>query len=111
MSLRTSETVVGPTTGGRAYYHGMTEPIDFHGAYDPPAVSSITRRAIDAGHDVSFTSMQPLVETAADLATLLVVIEARVAAGSPVPEATTDALYDLDIRANVEGRSRTVERA
>jgi hypothetical protein len=111
MSLRTSETVVGPTTGGRAFYHGMTEPIDFDGAYDPPAVSSITRRAVDAGHDVSFVSMHPLVGTAADLATLLVVIEARVAAGSPVPEATTEALYDLDLRANVEGRSRTIERA
>jgi glycosyltransferase A (GT-A) superfamily protein (DUF2064 family) len=111
MSLRTSETVIGPATGGQAYYHGMTDPIDFDGVYDPPGVSSITRRAVDAGHDVSFVSMHPLMETAADLATLLVVIEARVAAGSPVPEATTKALYDLDLRVNVEGRSRTVERA
>lgn len=111
MSLRTSETVIGPATGGQVYYHGMTEPIDFDGAYDPPAVSSITRRAADAGHDVAFVSMQPLVETAADLATLLVVIEARVAAGSPVPEATTEALYDLDLRASVEAGARTVKRA
>jgi glycosyltransferase A (GT-A) superfamily protein (DUF2064 family) len=111
MSLRTSETVIGPTTGGRAYYHGMTELIDFDGAYDPPAVSTITRRAVEAGHDASFIDMHPLVGTAADLATLLVVIEARVTAGNPVPEATTEALYDLDLRVNAEGRSRTVERA
>lgn len=111
MSLRTSETVIGPTTGGRAFYHGMTDPIDFDGAYDPPAVSTITRRAVEAGHDASFMSMHPLVETATDLATLLAVVEARVTAGNPAPEATTEALYDLDLRVNAERREQTVERA
>lgn len=111
MSLRSAETVLGPATAGRVYYHGMTAPIDFEGAYDPPAMSTITRRALDAGHDVSFVDMHPVVATEADLATLLVVIEARVAAGTPVPEATTEALYDLDLRVDTTGRRRTIERA
>jgi glycosyltransferase A (GT-A) superfamily protein (DUF2064 family) len=111
MSLRSNETVLGPATAGRVYYHGMTAPIGFEGAYDPPAMSTITRRAIKAGYDVSFVDMHPVVATGTDLATLLVVIESRVAAGSPVPEATTEALYDLDLRVDTAGRRRTIERA
>lgn len=110
MSLRSNETVLGIAPAGRVYYHGMTAPIDFEGAYDPPAVSTITRRAVEAGHDVSFVNMHPVVATKADLATLLVMIESQVAANAPVPEATTEALYDLDLRVDTTGRRQTIER-
>ncbi|MFB6229199.1 MAG: hypothetical protein ABEH88_11720 [Halobacteriales archaeon] len=110
MSLRSNETVLGPATAGRVYYYGMTAPIDFEGAYGPPAMSTITRRAVEAGHDVSFVDMHPVVATRTDLATLLVVIESRVAANTPVPEATTEALYNLDLRVDTAGRRPTIER-
>lgn len=111
MSLRRAETVLGPGTGGRLYYHGTTDAIDFEGAYGPPALSSVAGRVTAEGHDVTFAPMHPVVVTEADLATLLVVIEARVAAGKPVPEATVEALFDLDLRVSVEDGQRGVERA
>ncbi len=111
MLLRSSETVLGPAAGGRVYYHGMTAPIDFEGAYDPPEASTITRRAVEAGHDISFVDMHPVVVTEANLATLLVVLKTRVAAGTPVPEATMEAVYNLNLRVDTTGRHRTVERA
>ncbi|MFB6296056.1 MAG: hypothetical protein ABEH66_04350 [Halobacteriales archaeon] len=111
MSLRRVETVLGPGTGGRLYYHGMTEPIDFEGAYGPPELSAVAGRAAEEGHEVTFAPMHPVVVTEADLATLLVVIEARVAAGKPVPRATVEALFDLDLRVSVEDGRRGVERA
>lgn len=110
MSLRSDDTVVGPANGGRCYYHGMVEPIDFEGAYDPPELSSIVRRATDEGHGVGFVGMHPVVATGADLATLLVTIEARVAADKPVPEATMETLFDLGLRVTTEGERRSIER-
>lgn len=111
MSLRRAETVLGPAPGGRLHYHGMTEPIDFDGAYDPPELATAARRAVEAGHGVAFAPMHPVVTTGADLATLLSTIEARVVADRPVPEATMETLYDLDLRVRVEGGRRRVERA
>ncbi len=111
MSLRSHETVLGPAAGGRVYYHGMTAPIDFEGAYDPPEMATVTQRAVEAGHDVSFVDMHPVVTTEADLATLLIMIETAVAAEAPVPQATTEALYELDLRVDPTGGRRTVERA
>jgi hypothetical protein len=111
MSLRSNETVLGAAPGGRLYYHGMTAPVDFEGIYEPPEVSTVARRAVEAGHEVGFEGVHPIVTTEAALATLLAVIEARVAAGSPVPEATMETLYDLDLRVDGSGRRRTVERA
>jgi len=111
MSLRRSETVLGPAPGGRVYYHGMTDPIDFDGIYEPPELSTIARRAADAGHGVSFAGMHPVVATEEDLVTLLVVLEARAAAGRPVPETTLETLYDLNLRVDVTGGQRTIGRA
>lgn len=110
MSLRSAETVLGPGTSGRLYCHGMTEAVDFEGIYDPPELSTVARRAIAAGHDVSFAPMHPVVATEGDLATLLAVVEARVAADKAVPEATMRALYDLDLQVREEGGRRVIER-
>ena len=111
MSLRSNETVLGPATGGRLYYHGMTDPIDFRDLYDPPELPTVARRAVDEGHGVGFVAMHPVVVTGSDLATLLTVIEARVAADARIPEATMEALYDLDLRVGARGSERPVERA
>jgi len=111
MSLRRNEIVLGPGTGGRLYYHGVTEPVDFEGVYDPPELSTVARRAADEGHGVAFAAMHPVVATEQDLATLLVALEARIATSSPIPEATMEVLYDLGIRVGAEGERRTIERA
>lgn len=111
MSLRRDETVLGPAPGGRVYYHGMTDPVDFEGIYDPPELPTVARRAADAGHGVSFAGMHPVVATEEDLVTLLAGLEARVAADAPLPEATLETLYDLDLRVDVTGGRRTIDRA
>jgi glycosyltransferase A (GT-A) superfamily protein (DUF2064 family) len=98
MKLRRSEVVIGPATDGRTYYLGLTDPIDFEGAYEPPAVETLTNRAVDAGHDVDFLQRQPVVEIGADLRTLIPDLNARIAAERVVPVHTATALNDLGLR-------------
>lgn len=98
MKLRSSAVVLGPAGDGRVYYAGFAEPIDFEDAYEPPAVSTLARRARDAGHDVDFVEMLPTVETGSDLRELVAIVEARQTAGRPVPEHTTETVEDLGLR-------------
>ena len=109
MKLRRREVVLGPAPGGRVYYAGFREPIDFDGAYTPPAVETLTRRGVDAGLDVDYVGTAPILETAADLADLLVLVRARRAAGRNVPPYTADALASLDLRTVSEDGGLRVE--
>lgn len=97
MKLRRSDVVLGPTTGGRAYYAGFADTIDFSDAYEPPAVESLVERAGDAGHAVDFLPMLPTLETTEDLQTVLPLLRARETAGLQVPSRTASALAELDI--------------
>lgn len=97
MKLRRNEVVIGPAPGGRVAYLGLTEPIDFEGLYKPPAVTTIARRAADAGFSVDFLPMHLVVETASDLASLQALLSARRVAGRSVPEATVSTLDELDL--------------
>ncbi|PSP99515.1 hypothetical protein BRC89_03970 [Halobacteriales archaeon QS_4_70_19] len=85
MKLRRAPVVVGPSTGGRVYFAGFTDTIDFQGAYTPPALRTLTDGARDAGHEVGYLQTLPVLETAADLAEALLQVETRRAAGRPVP--------------------------
>jgi len=98
MKLRSSDVVLGAAGDGRVYYAGFSEPIDFEDAYEPPEILTLTRRARDAGHDVDFLETLPLVETGADLRELVAILEARQLADRMVPEYTTAAIQDLDLR-------------
>lgn len=98
MKLRRSSAVLGPATDGRVYYAGVTDPIDFEGAYEPPAVETLTWRGRDAGHDVDFLPMLPTVETTEDLATVVSLIRARVAADRIVPVYTATWIDEHDLR-------------
>jgi hypothetical protein len=100
MKLRRSEVVLGPSTRGRVYYAAFGSTIDFAGAYDPPAQVTLTERALAADHDVDFLPTLPVVETGGDLLTAVATIEARRAAGRPVPEHTA---------AFIDGLGLTVE--
>lgn len=97
MKLRTREAVLGPTTDGRLYLLGLTEPVDFEGIYEPPAIQTACARAADAGLDVGYTPMVPVVETGADLRTVVPFVRSRVRAGRNVPPRTATAVDDLGL--------------
>lgn len=97
MKLRRAPVVLGPTEDGRVYYAGFTEPIDFADAYTPPALETLTDRAGDAGHDVDLLRTLPVVETGADLATAMLRIRTRRAAGLAVPERVAGWLDDAGL--------------
>ncbi|QSG02655.1 hypothetical protein [Natranaeroarchaeum sulfidigenes] len=97
MKLRTNELVLGPAAGGRIYFAGCTEPIDFEDAYRPPALETFSVRGHDAGHDIEFVESLPVVEDGDDLLTLCSRIRSRVTAGRIVPQYTTELLDDLGL--------------
>lgn len=110
MKLRRSEAVIGPGAGGRAFYLGLSELIDFDGAYTPPEVVTITERCVDGGCQVDFLPMHPIVETGTDLVSLVSIIEARRQAERIVPRFTMDAVDHLGLAINVEDDGREVVR-
>lgn len=97
MKLRRNEVVLGPAPGGRVHYAAFAGTIDFQGAYDAPAVGTLAERAREAGHDVDFVSMLPVIETGRDLAGALSLARARETAGLAVPEHFTAACADLGL--------------
>lgn len=101
MKLRNSPVVLGPSSRGRVHFVGFTEPIDFEGAYDPPAVETLSWRAGDAGLDTDFLPMLPVVETGTDLATVVSLIRARRVADRIVPPNTAAWIEENGLR--VEG--------
>jgi hypothetical protein len=103
MKLRRNDVVLGPASGGRVYYAGFAEPIDFEDVYASPALNTLTDRSADADLEVDFLEMQPLVEGEADLVALLTQIRARQRAGWPIPRETADCLTDLGVTV-VDGR-------
>lgn len=108
MKLRRSSVVLGPAPGGRVYYAGFGEPIDFTDAWAPPALSTLADRATDADCDVDFVEMQPTIETGQDLAAALVQLRARVAAERIVPVNTATVLSELDVDVAVEDGEPTL---
>jgi glycosyltransferase A (GT-A) superfamily protein (DUF2064 family) len=98
MKLRRSETVLGPATEGRFYYAGFTDPVDFDDAFAVPALETLTDRATDAGNAVDFLPTGPLLETPADLRTVLPILESRVAAEQIVPVDTATFVRDHGLR-------------
>jgi hypothetical protein len=103
MKLRRAETVLGPSTRGRRYYAGFTDPVEFTDAFEPPALETLTDRGRGAGHDVDFLPLQPLVETGNDLFDVLPLVNARVDAERIVP-ANTAAFFDsVGLRVDRDG--------
>lgn len=102
MKLRSDEVVLGPSERGRVYYAGFTEPVDFEDAYATPEVETLSNRAADADLGVGFLEAKSLVETGDGLASLVPLLNARVAAGRVVPEHTATLLHEWGLRV-VEG--------
>jgi len=110
MKLRRSSVVASAATGGRVGYAGFAAPIDFDGAYDPPAIESLVDSAVDAGLDADFLPALQPVRTASDLATVVAEVRARERAGRNHPSATADVIDRLGLRVT-EGEPATVERS
>lgn len=94
MKLRTNEVVIGPTTEGRAYYAGFTEPIDFSEAFVGIEQQRLADRAADADLETAFLPLSSVVETGADLRTLVPQLRARFTAGRIVPEQTAAFVHE-----------------
>ncbi|MFB6126023.1 MAG: hypothetical protein ABEJ79_01810 [Halolamina sp.] len=114
MKQRSSAVVLGPGGDGRVYYAGFAEPVDFAEAFAPPALRTLTERApatVDGdATDVDFLPRQQVVDTGADLASLLTVLDARVAAGRAVPEHTTTTVREFGLDVVAEDDSIALRR-
>lgn len=108
MKLRRSPVVVSPGPDGRVGYAGFSEPIDFEGAYDLPAVESVVEAAAVAELDVDFLPPLHPVETAADLASMISVVRARARADRIYPGHTLDWIEQTGVRAVADGDSLRV---
>ena len=98
MKLRNSPVVLGPSTRGRVAFAGFTEPIDFEGAYDAPAIETLSWRAGDAGLKTGFLPLLPVVETGSDLATVVSLVRPRRAVGGIVPQHTAAWVEEQGLR-------------
>ncbi|QLG51266.1 hypothetical protein [Natrinema halophilum] len=103
MSLRRHDVVLGPADGGRTYFAGFSEPIDFADAYATPELSSLAQRAVADGFGVGFAPMLPTVATPAGLRSTLVGLEARRVADRPIAEATAALVDELGISVGEDG--------
>lgn len=109
MKLRGSPVVLGPATGGRVYYAGFTDPIDFEYALAPPAVETLAERGADAGHDADFLPTIPRIDTPEGLVSTVSLVRAREWAGRAVPEFTAGVIDDLGLAVRErEGEARIV---
>ncbi|WP_114577385.1 hypothetical protein [Saliphagus sp. LR7] len=97
MKIRRNGAVLGPAPDGAVYLAAFGEPIDFADAYTDPELSTIARKAADAGLEIGFAPMVPTIETEAGLRSTVAGLKARRAAGRPVPEATAAAVDDLGL--------------
>jgi len=111
MKLRSNDVVLGPSTDGRVTYAGFAEAIDFENADATPQVETLVERANDAGLSVDFLPTVPVLETPADLPTVVPQLRARQAAGRLVPSRTTAVIETLGLSVVEENGETTVERS
>ncbi len=110
MKLRTNGVVLGPSTRGRIHYAGFTEPIDFDGAFEAPALPTLANRGRDAGLDVEFVESLPGLATQADLLDTIPLLRARFAAERVVPDYTAAFVHEHGLDIVVEGGEERIVR-
>ncbi|MDG5820391.1 hypothetical protein [Natronococcus sp. A-GB7] len=93
MSLRRHDVVLGPSSGGRTYFAGFGEPIDFTDSDAVPELATLAERADDAGLGVGFAPMLPTIATESGLCATIAGGRARAVADHS-QEATTTAIAD-----------------
>jgi hypothetical protein len=110
MKLRSSPVVLGPAPGGRVGYAAFGDPIDYTDCYAPPAIETLTNRALDAGLGVDFLETKPYLETAADLADTILAVRTRQRADAIRPPHLTAWVEESDLVVSTDGGTLTVER-
>jgi hypothetical protein len=111
MKLRSADMVLGPAPDGRVYYAGFAESVDFEDAYATPTVETLTARAMDAGLDVEFLPLAPVVETAADLRTIVSLLRVQQRSGHTVGPRTTTLIEEFGLRVDESSDGPTLIRA
>ncbi len=85
MKLRSAPVVLGPAPGGRIGYAAFADTIDFADCYAPPALETLTNRALEADLGVDFLETKPYLETPSDLAEIVLTVRTRQRADALVP--------------------------
>ena len=93
MSLRRHDVVLGPSSGGRTYFAGFGESIDFTDSDAVPELATLAERADDAGLGVGFAPMLPTIATESGLCATIAGGRARAVADRS-QGATTTAIAD-----------------
>lgn len=110
MKLRRHDVVLSHGDRGRVAYAGFGEAVDFEDAFVPPAVTTLADRCVDAGLSVDFVHGAGVVETGADLASLIALLRARSRAGRIVPTETLAAVDRLGLDVEQSGHDLAVVR-
>jgi len=110
MKLRRNDLVLGPASDGRVYAACFGTTIDFADAYAPPAITTLTDRALDANLDVGYAPLSPLLETRDDLAGVLALIDARRRAGRQIPADTAEWFSERGLALTDDGNELTLSR-
>jgi len=103
MKLRRSPVVLGPSDDGAVWGAAFSDPIDFDGAYTPPAVETLTQRAVDADHDVDYADTYPRIDTPGGLRATVAQVRARQHADRVVPPSTAQVVDDLGLAVRDRG--------
>jgi glycosyltransferase A (GT-A) superfamily protein (DUF2064 family) len=110
MKLRSSPVVLGPAPGGRVGYAAFADSIDYADCYAPPAVETLTDRALDSGLGVDFLETKPYLQTPADLADTIVAVRTRQRADAIGPPYLTAWVEDNNLTVSTDDGELTVER-
>jgi hypothetical protein len=102
MRLRRNEVVLAPGLRGAVAFAGFAETLDFADAWAAPGLRTLARRAGDAGLETGVLPRSPTVRTGEDLLTVVAEIEARRAAGRPIPTRTAAWLDETGLSASAE---------
>lgn len=97
MALRRDDVILASGGDGTVAMSGFGTTIDFTDAYTPPALRTLTERAIDAGHDPDFTAGARRIQTPQDLRSVVVEIQARDRADRIVPPHTAATIESLGL--------------
>ncbi|AGB37315.1 hypothetical protein [Natronococcus occultus] len=107
MSLRRHDVVLGASSGGRTYFTGFSEPIDFTDADAVPELATLAERADEDGLDVGFAPTVPTIATESGLCATIAGGRARAVTERSAGATTTAVAEDLGLRV---GEGESIER-
>lgn len=111
MSLRRNDVIIAPGGDGTVAMSGFTDTVDFTDAYSPPALRTLTDRALGAGHDPEYVTGARRIHTVPDLVSVVVEVQARDRADRIVPPHTAAAIESLGLDVEARGDDLTLTQA